>query len=78
MEKIEINKTNNVDCVEGLRKIKSGVIDFILTDPPFNFGIDYHGFSINLQNEEYYKWCLEWMKELYRVLKPGRCAAIFF
>ncbi len=31
----EINKVYNEDCLEGMRKIDTGIVDMILTDLPY-------------------------------------------
>ena len=65
------------DYVEELRRINDNTIDFILTDPPFNVGLDYKSIEDNLEDKEYSKWCYSWVKELYRVLKKEHYAIIF-
>lgn len=32
---IELNKIYNEDCLEGMKKIPSGSIDLIVSDPPY-------------------------------------------
>ena len=32
---IEANKIYNEDCLEGLKRIPSGSVDLVLTDPPY-------------------------------------------
>ena len=58
----------NSDCLEELKKIESGSIDLVLTDPPYNIGFknlewdkipNYIGFMCNV------------FKECYRVLKKN-------
>jgi len=81
MEKIGELESNNIyciDCLVGLKRIPDNSIDFILTDPPFNVDIDYgENHDDEIDDEEYYKWCYEWIKDLYRVLKEGRYCIIF-
>jgi site-specific DNA-methyltransferase (adenine-specific) len=64
----------NKDVLEGLKEIPDNTIDLVVTSPPYNLGIDYgEGPSKDtLPWTEYYIWCVEWMKELYRVMKPNR------
>lgn len=71
------NKIINGDCVKVLKELPEGCIDFILTDPPFNVGLKYDAISDNLSNEGYSKWCYEWIKELFRVLKYRHYCIIF-
>jgi site-specific DNA-methyltransferase (adenine-specific) len=60
------------DCQEILPAIKTESVDTVFADPPFNLGKEY-GNSVNDQREEdeYLQWCLKWIKECVRVLKPG-------
>lgn len=72
---LEENKIYNEDCVSFLQKIEENSIDFILTSPPYNIGIDYDSYNDNIDWIDYYKWCEVWLKECYRVLKKdGRIA----
>lgn len=64
------------DCLERLREIPNNSIDFVFTDPPYNLGKKYLGYSDDLKIEEYFKWCDHWIAEAARVLKPGRTCAI--
>lgn len=66
---LELNKTYNMDCVEGLKQIDENTVDLIVTSPPYNVGIDYDSYSDDLPWDEYIKWCEEWLKECFRVLK---------
>nr|VFK66416.1 MAG: site-specific DNA-methyltransferase (adenine-specific) [Candidatus Kentron sp. UNK]VFK72427.1 MAG: site-specific DNA-methyltransferase (adenine-specific) [Candidatus Kentron sp. UNK] len=60
------------DCLGVLGRTKSGVIDTIFSDPPFNIGKDYgNGFNDRLSQDEYMEWCREWILECSRVLRPG-------
>jgi len=60
------------DCLELLCKMKSGVIDAVFADPPFNLGKDYkNGYSDKVEKNEYMKWCRRWILECCRILKPG-------
>lgn len=60
------------DCLRILRSLKSGVIDTVFADPPFNIGKDYkNGYNDRVAQVEYMKWCREWIQECCRVIKPG-------
>lgn len=62
----------DADCLEVLRSMKSGVIDTVFSDPPFNIGKDYkNGYNDRVVHAEYMKWCREWIQECCRVIKPG-------
>jgi site-specific DNA-methyltransferase (adenine-specific) len=74
----------NLDCVEGARKhLKEGSVDLIVTDPPYGIGggglhKHYHrneefvvdGY-IEVPEEEYGEFTLNWIREAERVLRPG-------
>ncbi|MBC8400672.1 MAG: site-specific DNA-methyltransferase [Candidatus Marinimicrobia bacterium] len=66
------NRLINGDCLEQLRDIPDNSIDFVFTDPPYNLGKKYSGYSDDLQIKKYFNWCDQWIAELARVLKPGR------
>lgn len=76
-------------CVEGMREIPSDSIDLIIADPPF--GIDFNGKEkfygrdsevvmegyVDVDSENYRSFSLEWIGELYRILKDtGSCYII--
>ncbi len=66
---MEVNKIYNEDCLVGLKKLEDNSIDLIITDPPYNIGKDFANDSID--EEEYLKWCKNWISECVRVLKVG-------
>lgn len=59
---LEINKTHNIDCLEGLKLIDDGTIDLTVTSPPYDNLRKYNGYSFDFENIA---------KELYRVTKSG-------
>lgn len=60
------------DCMAVLPHIKSGVVDCVFADPPFNLGKEYGKNCDDLKpGLEYINWCLKWSAECVRVLKPG-------
>jgi site-specific DNA-methyltransferase (adenine-specific) len=62
----------DADCLDVLRCMKSGVIDTVFADPPFNIGKDYkNGYNDKVSHAEYLTWCRSWILECCRVLKPG-------
>lgn len=68
------------DVIEELKKLPSKKFHLCFTSPPYNLGIDY-GCLVNDKRlwEEYYGWCIEWMEEVYRVLRPdGRFCLVHY
>jgi site-specific DNA-methyltransferase (adenine-specific) len=60
------------DCLSILPMIKSGVIDTVFADPPFNLGKEYGSkTSDQIPDDQYLQWCKQWIAECVRILKPG-------
>lgn len=87
--RFEIDKVYNTDCVEGMKIIPDGVIDLVITDPPF--GIDFQarqgsynrqisrvmgGYS-EIPKENYLNFTKAWMEQVYRVLKDSGSMYVF-
>jgi len=71
----ELNEIYNTDCVLGMKKLPESCIDLVVTSCPYNVGIDYDTHNDNMSMDDFYKWCEEWLSEVYRVLKDdGRIA----
>ena len=84
-----INKIYNMDCIEGMKRLSSNFVDLVITDPPF--AIDFKAKRNNynrtqsrvlegyreIPKEKYYEFTLQWMKEVYRVLKESGSMYIF-
>jgi site-specific DNA-methyltransferase (adenine-specific) len=71
-----VNQVLHGDCLEWLARIPDETIDFVFTDPPYNLGKKYTGYTDDLEIKEYFEWCDLWIAELARVLKPGRTLAL--
>jgi len=67
---MEINKIINKDCREYMKTLPSECVDLIIADPPY-YGIVKAKWDNQWKTkEEYLKWCEEWVKESFRILKP--------
>jgi DNA modification methylase len=65
------------DCIDVMRTMPAGSVDFILTDPPYLVNYrDRTGRSI--QNDADSTWLKPAMREAYRVLKQNRLAVMFY
>jgi DNA modification methylase len=74
-------KTNVIyleDCKETMKKMDANSLPFIITDPPYL--LEFMGKSFDSQHRSHegenigqkmQKWHEEWVREAYRVLKPG-------
>lgn len=66
---LELNNIYNMDCVQGLKRIKDNSVDLIITSPPYNVGIEYDSWDDCMKWDDYLAWCREWLTECFRVLK---------
>lgn len=55
------------DCLDFLRTLPSGSVDAVVTDPPYNVGLDYA--STDDRRADYAEWCLSWFSELQRICR---------
>ena len=65
----EKNKIYCMDCLVGLKKLPDKSIDLVVTDPPYNIGVNYG--KDKDKRKDYIKWCAKWLKECERVLKDN-------
>lgn len=56
----------NMDCISGMKKIDSSLIDLTVTSPPYNIGKEYEK---PLELNDYINWCEDWISEIYRLTK---------
>jgi len=56
------------DCIEGMRSIPDKSINLVVTSPPYNLGIKYNTYKDDKNRKDYIQWCVEWGKELKRIL----------
>ena len=67
---MELNKVYNIDCIEYMKSLPDECIDLIIADPPY-FKIVKDEWDNQWNTEEdFYKWCREWIYECKRILKP--------
>ncbi|WP_336765637.1 DNA-methyltransferase [Paenibacillus sp. USHLN196] len=59
------------DSLKTLRAIPDNTIDYIFVDPPYNLEKKYGSYSDDLDIQNYFRWCDEWIQESIRVLKEG-------
>ena len=60
-----------MDCVKGMRELSDNVVDLVVTSPPYNVGKDYGPTCLdNMPYDNYLDWSVEWMSEVFRILKP--------
>jgi site-specific DNA-methyltransferase (adenine-specific) len=60
------------DCLAVLPSIRDECIDTVFADPPFNLGKAYgRNVNDNRAEQDYVAWCVRWIDESIRVLKPG-------
>ena len=66
------------DCLQLLPYIKSGSINTVFADPPFNLAKEY-GIQVNdhLPDDEYLLWCKKWLDHCVRILKPGGALFVY-
>jgi site-specific DNA-methyltransferase (adenine-specific) len=68
----------NDDCMELLQNMRSGMVDCVFADPPFNLDKNYGpGVHDNLPEKDYLSWTKSWLRECIRVLKPGGSLLVY-
>lgn len=65
------NTIQNMDCVDGLRKLPEKSIDLIIADPPYFKTINEEWDFKWRTEEDYIEWVEKWIKELSRVGKTN-------
>lgn len=63
------------DVIDQLNQLKSNSVDAVITDPPYN--VKMAGWDAFPSNEKFGKWCHEWSKECFRILRPGGTIIVF-
>ncbi len=66
--KFQVGKITTADCMDWLASFDDGSVDLVFADPPYNIGkAAWDSFE---SHDIYVEWCLTWIKECSRVLKP--------
>ncbi len=52
------------DCLEIMPLMESDSVDLVLTDPPYNVGLEYDGKTDWMTFEAYEQWCSNWFYQL--------------
>lgn len=61
-----------MDCLDGLKQLDDESVDVAITSPPYNLGRGYGDqCDDNMSESEYKQFTLNWVKEVYRVLKQS-------
>jgi site-specific DNA-methyltransferase (adenine-specific) len=59
------------DCLDVLKKMRKESVDLIITDPPYNIGLNYGGvYKDSMPKPKFFEYMKERLKECVRVLKP--------
>ena len=61
------NKILNCDCLEIMKGMPDKSVDLVLTDPPYNVGINYDTHKDNMTREEFIEWARSWFTECRRI-----------
>ncbi|MBI4712703.1 MAG: site-specific DNA-methyltransferase [Planctomycetes bacterium] len=86
---LQFNQIHYGDCTEGMKNLPANIIDLIITDPPF--AIDFKAQRSNynrtasrvlegyneIPKEKYYHFTLQWMREVYKLLKESGSMYVF-
>lgn len=71
------NTIQNIDCIDGLKKLPSKSIDLIIADPPYFKTINEKWDFKWRTEQDYLDWADEWITELARVAKPNASFYLF-
>lgn len=65
------------DAVKKLNESPSGLVNLIITDPPYNTGMPYDAYDDNKPYAEYMTWTKKWLAAVQRVLHKHGALWIF-
>jgi site-specific DNA-methyltransferase (adenine-specific) len=68
---LSINTIHTMDCMQGMQQLRDGVVDIIVTSPPYNIGKVYRRYDDRKPREEYLAWIGEVAAESRRVLSDN-------
>ena len=57
------------DCITGMSRLADESVDLVVTSPPYNLGISYGKYSDRQDRRSYLGWCVQWARQIRRVLK---------
>ena len=66
---IETDRIYRMDCLEGMKLMKSGTVDVIVTSPPYNIGKPYATHDDTMPYDEYLAWMHRIAHEARRILR---------
>lgn len=84
-----LNQLHNMDCIEGMKTLSDASIDLVITDPPFAIAFKSKRNNYNrtaghvldgyteITEEAYPEFTLNWMSQVYRVLKKSGALFVF-
>ncbi len=76
-QRLPKNQVHHGDCIEAMRTMASGTVDFILTDPPYVTRYrDRSGRSV--ANDNNADWLAPAFAEMHRLLKPAAFCVSFY
>ena len=89
MKAFKPNTIYNADCIDGMKRIPDGIVDLVITDPPF--AIEFRAKRANYHRKAsrvlegygeipaglYPEFTLGWMKQVFRVLKDSGSMYVF-
>lgn len=65
------------DCIEVMKTLEDGSIGALVTDPPYLIGFMSRTWDETEDGGCSQEWHLRWLKEAFRVLRPGGTAKVF-
>ena len=70
-DKIEHIHLYHEDCIAGMKKLNKGIVDVVVTSPPYNLGVAYGSYNDKIPRKNYLEWIYNWGKEVKRVLSDN-------